>query len=67
MDHAGPEIPVDSDVALCMVKRKCWSQLSTGAYGRKAVFRLSREIGTIQEKFDFLGPKVNFFLLTVCS
>ena len=31
-------------------KRKCWSQLSTGAYGRKVVFLLSCLIGTIHHK-----------------
>ena len=52
-------------------KRQCWSQLSTGAYGRKAVFQPSHQGGPIQEKmiplFDFLGPKLNFFSLTVCK
>ena len=51
--------------------RKCWSQLSTGAYEGKAVFRPFCLVGPIQEKmiplFDFLGPKLNFFSLTVCS
>ena len=52
-------------------KRKCWSQLSTGACGGKAFFRPSHVKGAKHQilipLFDFLGPKVNFFSLTVCS
>ena len=46
MAYEGLEILVDSAVARGRKKRKCWSQLSTGAYGRKAVFRPSRLNGT---------------------
>ena len=39
-------------------------------YGGKAVFRPFRVIGAIYQKliplFDFFGPKLNFFSLTVC-
>ena len=52
-------------------KRKCWSQLSTGAYGSKWVFWLYRLIGSSQQKMiilmDIWGLKHNFFLLTVCT
>ena len=48
-------------------KRKCWCQLSTGAYGGKAIFRPSHVIGAMHQKliplFDFWRPKLNFFLL----
>ena len=65
MDHAGPEIPVDSDSKTEMLVPNC-----TGAYGAKAFFLPSRLIGAVHQKmiplFDSLGPKLNFFSLTVC-
>ena len=41
-----------------------------GGYGGKAVFRPFRVMEAMYQKliplFDFLGPKLNFFSLTVC-
>ena len=65
-EYAGLGIPVDSYIALRPGKTE---MVDIGAYGRKAVFRPSLVIGTIQQKlmplFDFLGPKLNLFSLTV--
>ena len=70
-EYAGPEIPVESAVARRTYKTEMLVPNCIGAYGRNAVFRPSHFAGTIHEKliplFDFLGPKQNFFSLTVCS
>ena len=69
-EYAGLEITADSAVALPTGKTAMLVPNCIGCYGGKAVFRPFRVIEDMYQKliplFDFLGPKLNFFLLTVC-
>ena len=66
-EDAGVGIPVDTDVALWMLKQEMLVPNCIGAYGEKGVILLSRRSANPKPKMitstTFLGPKLNF----VCS
>ena len=69
-EYAGLEITAYSAVALRTGKTAMLVPNCIVGYGGKAVFQPFRVIEAMYQKliplFDFLGPKLNFFSLTVC-
>ena len=70
-EYAGLEIPVDAAIARWTLKMEMLVPNRTGAYGRKGLFRPSQVVWTSELNMmalsDIMGPKQNFFSLTVCT